>query len=355
MVLKYTSYKKEKVNMRSIIINAPKDVRIIDKKPMPEPKEGEVLLKVLYGGICGSDLGSYRGTFAYFSYPQIPGHEFSAEVIKINSKKKTNIKEGMIVVCNPYFNCKKCYSCSNGHVNACQDNQTMGVQREGAFSEYITMPVERVMDGRGIDAKTLALIEPFCIARHGVKRANAKKGDKVLIVGAGTIGICAALYARSLGADVYLSDISQEKLDYTKNTFGFEKFILNDENFIAGVQNATENNGFDITIEAVGLPSTFQNCIDAAAFCAKVVLIGVGKKNLDFNFTILQKKELNVFGSRNSLSEDFNETIDDVLAGKIKLDKLISQIYPLDDAPSAFADFSSHSGEWTKVLIDFTK
>ena len=145
--------------MKAMYIDAPGQVSIKDVE-MPVRKEGEVLLKILYGGICGSDLGSYRGTFAYFDYPRIPGHEFSAEVIEADENNAYGIKPGMIVTCNPYFNCGHCYSCEHGIVNACMDNQTMGCQRDGAFQEYITMPIERVYDGKGMDAKTLAAIEP---------------------------------------------------------------------------------------------------------------------------------------------------------------------------------------------------
>ena len=125
----------------------------------PTPREGELKVKVLAAGICGSDLGSYRGSFAYFDYPRIPGHEFSAEIISVG-ENAYGLKAGMIVTCNPYFNCGSCYSCRRGKVNCCESNQTMGCQRDGAFSEYITMPVDRIYDGKGLPPRTLALIEP---------------------------------------------------------------------------------------------------------------------------------------------------------------------------------------------------
>ena len=251
--------------MKSIVIREPGEVEIRESE-IPELKKGEALLKILYGGICGSDLTSYKGGNAYVSYPRIPGHEFSAEIIEIEDNDK-NLKKGMIVTCNPYFNCNECYSCKRGLVNCCTTNQTMGVQREGAFSNYITMPIERIIDGKGIPAKTLALIEPFCISYHGIQRAEVKQNDKVLIIGAGTIGVLAAVAAKTKGAKVYVSDISSQKLEFAK-TFGIDGIILNDgeESFARQVRAITNGDGFDITVEAVGLPSTFQNCIDSAAF-----------------------------------------------------------------------------------------
>lgn len=339
--------------MKTIIINNPGEVDIIEQA-MPVRKQGEALLKILYGGICGSDLGTYRGTFAYASYPRIPGHEFSAEIIEIGDNDR-NLKPGMIVTCNPYFNCGHCYSCQRGLVNCCTSNETMGAQRDGAFSEYITMPIERIYDGKGLSAKTLALIEPFCISYHGISRANIQTNDKVLVIGAGTIGVLAAVAAKAKGAKVYISDVAENKMNYAIETFGLDGGILNDspENFIKRVEEITNGNYFDVTIEAVGLPSTFQACIDAAAFGARMVQIGVGKRTHEFDFTLLQKKELNVYGSRNALKKDFLELIDLVKSGKVDLEKIVTNTYNLDEADKAFQDFSKNAASMLKVVIKF--
>ena len=341
--------------MKAICIKEPGQV-VIQEMEMPVRKPGEALLKLLYGGICGSDLGSYRGANAYVSYPRVPGHEFSAEIIEIDENDK-GLKPGMIVTCNPYFNCGSCYSCRRGLVNACTDNQTMGVQREGAFAEYITMPIERIYDGKGLDPKVLALIEPFCISYHGVSRADVKPGERVLVVGAGTIGVLAAVAAKAKGAEVTICDVAPDKLDYAFQTFGLDHKLLNDspEAFEKGVAELTNGDGFDVTIEAVGLPNTFQNCLDAACFGARVVLIGVSKRNIDdFFFTIIQKKELNIYGSRNAMKKDFLELIDLVKGGGVTLDKIVTNTYKWTDAPQAFADFAANAGKMLKVVIDFT-
>ena len=261
----------------------------------------------------------------------------------------------MIVTCNPYFNCGHCYSCQRGLVNCCTSNETMGAQRDGAFSEYITMPIERIYDGKGLSAKTLALIEPFCISYHGISRANIQPNDKVLVIGAGTIGVLAAVAAKAKGAKVYISDVAENKINYAIETFGLDGGILNDspENFIKRVEEITNGNYFDVTIEAVGLPSTFQACIDAAAFGARMVQIGVGKRTHEFDFTLLQKKELNVYGSRNALKKDFLELIDLVKSGKVDLEKIVTNTYNLDEADKAFQDFSKNAASMLKVVIKF--
>ena len=197
--------------MKAIVITEPGKA-VTDEQERPEAAKGEALLKMLVGGVCGSDLASFRGASAYVSYPRTIGHEFAAEVVAVEDNPY-GIRPGMVVTGNPYFNCGKCYSCRRGFVNCCVNNQTMGVQREGAFSEYFTMPVERLYDGRGIAPESLALIEPFCISYHGVSRADVQPGDKVLVIGAGAIGILAGVAARSFGAEVHITDIAKDKLE----------------------------------------------------------------------------------------------------------------------------------------------
>jgi 2-desacetyl-2-hydroxyethyl bacteriochlorophyllide A dehydrogenase len=338
--------------MKAITIVKPGQVEIREvDRPVCGPDEA--LIRPIYGGICGSDLNSFRGTNAYMSYPRIPGHEFSAEIVEIGENSR-GFKVGDIVTANPYFNCGKCYSCSHGLVNACMSNQTMGVQREGGFSEVMLMPVSRLIDGKGLPAKTLALIEPFCIGYHGIQRANVHEGDTVLVVGAGTIGVLAAIAAKSRGARVWICDVAEAKLKYAMR-FGFEGMILNTgaEAFAAEVARITDGNGFDVTVECVGLPSTFQNCLDAACFGGRVAVIGVGKHNIDLDFTIIQKKELNIYGSRNALTRDFEELIDVVKNQGLKLDDVVTNVYPFEEAAKAFSDFDKNAGSMLKVMIEF--
>ena len=337
--------------MRTVVIETPGNCVMKDTEK-PVRKEGEALLKLRYVGICGSDLGTYRGTFAYADYPRIPGHEFAAEIVEIDENDK-GLKPGMIVTANPYFNCGKCRPCQHGLVNCCEHNETMGAQRDGAFREYITMPIERIYDGKGLPPEKLTLIEPFCISYHGIKRAGVKAGDKVLVVGAGTIGVLAAISAKIKGAEVYVADVAEAKIKYAVDTFGLDGSILSSspEHFTEEVERITEGRGFDVTVEAVGLPSTFMNCIDAVAFGGNVAVIGIGKKNVDFAFSIIQKKELNIFGSRNALKEDFLELIDLVKADKVDVSKIVTNVFDFEDAPNAFDTFAKNAGTMLKVLL----
>lgn len=324
----------------------------VEVKEMDKPvlQKGEAILKVLYGGICGSDMGTYKGTFLYASYPRIPGHEFSAEVVEVE-ENNYGIKPGMIVTANPYFNCGKCYSCRRGFVNCCTNNQTLGAQRDGIFRQYYSMPIERIYDGKGLDALTLSMIEPFCISYHSIQRTSVKQGDRVLVVGAGPIGLFAVMAAVLKGADVYVSDVMQSRLDKALS-LGAKGIIRTDkENFEECVKSITNGDGFDVCIECVGLPQTFQNCIDAAAYRGRVGLVGVSKQKLDFAFTQIQTKELDIFGSRNALKKDFVELIDLVSSGKCDVKKIITDIYELDNSENAFKEMRDDPSNRLKSVI----
>lgn len=339
--------------MKAVLINKPEQIEVADIK-MPEVKEGEALLKIRYCGICGADVASYTGNQPFTTYPRIPGHEFSAEIVEIPENSQ-GLKVGDIVTANPYFNCGSCYSCQRGYVNCCTDNQTMGVQRDGSFCEYVAMPIERIIPGQGLSAQELALIEPFAIGYHALSRAHIEPTDKILIVGAGPIGLFALISAKLRGATVYVSDMLAGRLE-TALEYGADGVIdVSKQNLVEEMNRITDGKGFDICVEACGLSTTFLNCIEAAAFAGTIILIGNGKKETSFLHSVLLKKELNVHGSRNAYTKDFKALIQLVASGKVDIMKMVSQIYPMQEADKAFKALTHNDGSLKKVLIEICK
>jgi len=335
--------------MKAIVIDKPYEVEIRDV-PMPTVGEGEALLRVLYVGICGADVASYTGNQPFTTYPRIPGHEFSAEIIEIPENDK-GLKKGDVVTCNPYFNCGKCYSCERGHVNCCTDNRTMGVQRDGAFCEYISMPVERIYPGMGLTAKELALIEPFSISRHAISRAVIHQTDSVLIVGAGPIGLFALLAAKQFAGKIAVADVLNNRLDLAMS-YGADGVVNTATEDIAKfTEEFTDGRGFDVCIEACGRPETFLMCIDEAAYAANIILIGNGKRETTFLHSIILKKELNIFGSRNAMKQDFLDNIELAASGKVDVMKMVSGVYEMDKAAEAFDALAHNKGDLAKLLI----
>lgn len=336
--------------MKTILIKKPGEIEVCDT-PMPKVQPQEALLKIEYCGICGADVASYTGNQPFTTYPRIPGHEFSATIVEI-PENKYGLKVGDVVTANPYFNCGTCYSCERGFVNCCTDNQTMGVQRDGSFCEYVAMPIDRIIPGMGLSAKELALIEPFSISYHALSRSHIEPTDKVLIVGAGPIGLFALISAKLRGATVYVSDRLAGRLE-TALEYGADGIIdVSKKDLMEAMEEITEGKGFDVCVEACGLSDTFLNCIDAVAFAGDVILIGNGKKETTFLHSVLLKKELNVYGSRNAYTKDFKALIKLVAGGKVDVLKMVSAVYSMEDAHKAFEALVHNDGSLKKVLIE---
>ena len=242
--------------MKVVLVDRPGEIQILER-PIPRPNKGEALLKVKYCGICGSDVAVYRGNQPFATYPRVPGHEFSAEIISIQDNE-LGLKEGMLVTANPYFNCGACYPCKRGRVNCCIDNETMGVQRDGSFAQYIIMPIHRIFPSKGLNAKTLALVEPFGIGFHAVNRADIKEGEKVLVLGAGAIGIFAMLSALLKGAQVYIADLLQSRLEIARELGASDILNLTEINLDEKINEITKGNGMDTVVEAVGYRKVFK-------------------------------------------------------------------------------------------------
>lgn len=335
--------------MKAIVIPNPNEIEIREV-PEPKVKDGEALLKVRYVGICGADVASFTGNQPFTTYPRIPGHEFSAEIIEIPENDK-GLKAGDIVTCNPYFNCGGCYSCERGFVNCCTDNQTMGVQRDGAFCEYISMPVERIYEGKGLSAEELALIEPFSISQHAVSRCKIKETDNVLVIGAGPIGLFALLAAKAKCKNVVVADILDNRLELAKEYGATAVVNTKKQSLEEFSKEFTNGKGFDVCIEACGAPETFLGCIENAAFAGNIVLIGNGKRETSFVHSIILKKELNIFGSRNALKEDFINNIDLVASKECDVMKMVSRVYDMENALDAFKALANNDGTLAKILI----
>lgn len=336
--------------MKSVQVTTPGQIAVVDL-PTPEPKAGEALLRVRYAGICGSDLQTFKGTQPFASYPRVPGHEWSAEVVEINGDAP-HLEVGMTVTGNPYFNCGSCYSCRRGLVNCCQSNETMGVHRDGAFAEFIVMPIERLYPAAGLDPQLVAMVEPFSIGWHAMTRAGVEQGQKVLVLGAGAIGMLTAVSAMAKGAEVHIADIVDSRLEIARGMGLASATNLTTTSIDELKQLATGGDGFDVVGEATGLPVSFLNAIEASAFGGTIALIGNGTREVTFNQSTLIKKELNVVGSRNSLNA-FEPLIELIASGAVDITPIRTSVRPFAETVDAMQGLIDDPAANLKVLIEF--
>ncbi|QQR39289.1 zinc-binding alcohol dehydrogenase family protein [Devosia rhizoryzae] len=315
---------------------------------VPVPAQGEVAIDVAYVGYCGSDLTSYRGLNPLVSYPRVPGHEIAGTVAAVGSGVD-GLSVGQSVTVIPYFNCGQCKACRGGKPNACANNQTMGVQREGAMTGRVVVPAGKVLPVYGMALRDLALIEPCAVGFHAVRRAAVTNGETVLVLGCGMIGLGIIMGALRAGATVIAADLSPGKLE-TAKALG-AAHVLEGGPGLGDRLRALVPEGPDVVIEAVGAEATFLQAVDLVASTGRVVYVGYAKAPIAYDTKVFLTKELDIRGSRNALPVDFQAVIEWLSAHPGAGDLVVSETVSLEDAPRALEAWHQAPGDFTKVMV----
>lgn len=331
--------------MKAVVLRGPGEIAIEDRRE-PQVAEGGVLLKVEMIGLCGSDLNSYRGKNPMVSFPRIPGHEISATVVEDSA----GFKAGDQVTLSPYTSCGKCAACLRGRRNACQYNETLGVQRDGGLAEYLVSPPEKLYKAK-LNLKELCLVEPLTVGFHAVARGRVTASDTVAIIGCGGVGLGAVAAGGFRGARTIGVDVDDAKLEIARKAGATDLINSSHEDLHGRLAELTGGLGPDVIIEAIGLPSTFRAAVEEVAFTGRVVYIGYAKEQVAYETRLFVQKELDILGSRNALPEDFREVIRMLEEGRFPVEDAVSAVFPLADAPEAFAAWSADPARFTKIMI----
>lgn len=338
--------------MKAIQIEKERQMAIVDI-PAQEMKSNEVLLRLEYVGFCGSDLSTYLGKNPMVRMPVIPGHEVGAVIEKVGADVPEGLKPGMTVTVNPYTNCGKCASCRNNRVNACEHNETLGVQRNGAMRELIALPWEKVIPAGQLSPRTCALIEPMSVGFHAVNRAQVTDIDTVVVIGCGMVGMGAIVRSALRGATVIAADIDDEKLALAREMGATYAINTMTEDVHARLQEITSGFGPDVIIEAVGSPVTYNMAVNEVAFTGRVICIGYAKTEVSFQTKFFVQKELDIRGSRNAQPSDFRAVIHYLERGTCPVDRLISREVTPEEAPEAMQQWTETPGKVFRILVKF--
>ncbi len=341
--------------MKAFAITSPgqSEIQEIQK---PEPCGGEALLRIHKVGFCGGDLNAYRGTFPMQEYPMIIGHEVGATVEAAGPDVPGEFAAGTRVTLNPYQagadDKDDCLPCRRGLRNAAVDNRTMGVRRPGAMTDYITVPHGKLYRSDTLTHRELALVEPLTVGFHAANRGQVAAGEFVMVFGCGIVGLGAVSGATVKGANVIAVDVDDHKLEVAKQAGA--KYTINSqkEDLHNKQLEITDGEGPLVCIEAVGLPATFRACVEEVAFTGRVVYIGYAKELVEYDTKLFVQKELNIFGSRNALTE-----FHDVIAmleegGRFPVDTVISRTIRIEEAPQAMAEWAADPSRVIKMMLD---
>ncbi|MGI5989594.1 MAG: zinc-binding alcohol dehydrogenase family protein [Lachnospiraceae bacterium] len=336
--------------MKAIRLAKPQDIACIEVEK-PVPKDNEALIRIVTAGICGSDIGAYRGTNGLVTYPRIIGHELAGVVESIPENNKKGIKPGDRVVVDPYIYCGHCYPCSIGRTNCCTDLKVLGVHVDGGMAEYFTHPADLLVKvPEKMTWEEAAMAEPLTISLHGVHRGGLKAGEYCAIIGAGPIGLVAGLVAQAYGAHAILLDLVQERLDFAKS-IGIEYTINSgSEDAVKRIAEITDGVMAQQVMECSGANSAIRSTLDYVSNAGRITLTGWPHKETSIPTDVITKKEVDIRGARTSAGE-FEEALDLIDKKKVDMRKILTKVISMEEAPETIADISAHPGNYMKVVV----
>lgn len=317
----------------------------------PVRRRHEALIRLKAAGICGSDIGAFRGTNKLVSYPRVIGHELAGIIEEIDDDNPKGFKKGDRVIVDPYLYCGDCYPCRIGRTNCCTDLHVLGVHADGGMAEYFVHPDHMLVTvPEGVDWTEAALAEPLTIALHGVHRGRLKAGETCVVVGAGAIGILAGMAAKAYGAEVILIDVVQERLDFAAELGLGETINSSVEDPVKRIHELTNGVMAQLVMECSGANQAIRMAFDLACHAGRITLTGWPSKDTLLPTDMITRKELDILGARNSVRE-FEEVVELIRDKKVDVRKILTENVTLDEVPEMVRRIEKEPGRYLKVAV----
>ena len=332
--------------IRALVCPAPGQLSI-ETRPIPAPAANEALVKPRRVGICGTDYHIFEGKHPFLNYPRVMGHELAVEIV--SAPEGSGYEAGEICTVNPYLSCGTCRTCRTGKPNCCENISVLGVHQDGGMVEAFTLPVSNLVKAEGLSVDACACVEFMAIGAHAVRRGELSNGQSVLVVGAGPIGLGAALFARLSGADVFLFDIDAERA-----------------NQVADISNVTvlgsvdpdgdgwPEGGFDVVFDVTGNQGSMEKAFDFVASGGTYVMVGVVKDPITFMDADFHRREMTLRGSRNATAQDFERVIEAIRNADVDIDRIITHRTSLDDATIDLGRWATEKSGLIKAVIEIS-
>ena len=336
--------------MKALICSRPGTFEYNDV-PAPVLQPGHAIIKIKRIGICGTDLHAYQGTQPYFSYPRILGHELAADLVAADGLSGFVPGEALTFI--PYFSCGKCIACRNGKPNCCTTIEVCGVHVDGGMADYLVVPEDMLVKSEGLTYDELALTEPLAIGAHGIRRAGVMKGEFVLVVGAGPIGLGAMEFARIAGARVIAMDFNETRLEFCRENIHVAHTINpSAEDTIKRLEQITNGDMPTVVIDATGNRKAINSGLQYLAHGGRYVLIGLQREEFCFSHPEFHKRETTLMSSRNATRRDFEHVIRTIKAGLISPLHYITHRTPFDEVKDVFEEWLDPSAGVIKAMVE---
>ena len=335
--------------MRTLTCDRPGNIAI-SERPRPSPGPGQVLVRIRRAGVCGTDLHIFEGSHPFLEYPRVIGHELSGEVAETGSGCAIAVGQQVYII--PYLACGACVACRRGKTNCCQRIGVLGVHIDGGMADYVCVPEANVAPADEITLDQAAMIEFLAIGAHAVRRASPRKDDRILVVGAGPIGIGCMLFGKLGGGSVTALDLRQGRLEFCRDRLGVDRAISAGPNAIETLSELTSGDFFDIVIDATGNVKSMMAGLNYVAHGGTYVLVSVVRDTICFADPEFHKRETSLLGSRNATPEDFAKVFEAMREELVPTDALVTHRVSLDEAPSSFPIWIKPETGVIKALIE---
>ncbi|WP_207535233.1 zinc-binding alcohol dehydrogenase family protein [Desertivirga arenae] len=336
--------------MKALVCTTPGQFDYSEKEK-PESVEGRAIIKIKRIGICGTDLHAFEGTQPFFSYPRILGHELAGELVEANGAEGFSPGEKVSFI--PYFNCGTCVACRSGKPNCCTSINVCGVHVDGGMAEYLSVPSASLLHGEGLSFDELALVEPLAIGAHGVRRADVKPGEFVLVIGAGPIGLGTMEFARIAGGKVIALDINNDRLQFCKDRLKVDHVVnALDPDITEQLKQITNGDMPTVVIDATGNQRAINNAFQYMAHGARFVLIGLQKGEISFSHPEFHKREGTLMSSRNATREDFEHVIASMKMGLVDPKTYITHRVQFDEVKAEFESWLNPATGVIKAMVE---
>jgi len=323
--------------MKRLVISSPNKVSA-EKKSVPEPGAGEVLIRVAYCGICGSDIHAFQGKHPFIPLPATPGHEFSGTIVDTGSGV-SGFEKGDRVICEPNLICGECYNCKTGRYNICENLRVMGCQGEGAMADYFAAPADKTIAiPDRLSLRDAVLVEPLAVGVHAARKGGDLFGKNVVIIGAGTIGLMTlASVAKSGAKRIIVTDLSDNRLKTAKKLGATRIINAAGTDIVDKLLSSKPYEGYDVVFECVGIEKSIRDAIVIVRKGGRVVVCGVFGSETTVRMADVQDRELELIGSIMYIRRDITDAVDLLADGYCPADLFLSKEFPLDEAERAFS------------------
>ncbi|MFM7930505.1 MAG: zinc-binding alcohol dehydrogenase family protein [Pirellula sp.] len=339
--------------MRAIQIVEPKKLREISIDNPGTPGPGQALVRTHRMGVCGTDVSCYLGKFPFFDFPRIPGHELGVEVLQVGSGV-SNVQPGDACSVEPYMHCGTCYACRKGASNCCLSLKVIGVMTDGGLCESFLIRADKLHPSKKLSMDQLALVETLAIGCHASHRSGSSPQDRVLIIGAGPIGIATLEFVRLTGAQTTVMDMNASRLDFVRSSYGIDRLIQvapNDPG-IDAAKGYTQGDMYSVVIDATGNRYSMSGAFQFVAPTGRLVYVGITQDEIVFKHPALHRPEVTLLASRNALPSDFPYIIGLIEAGTIKTDPWITHRIDFDHVLKDFDSFTRPESGVLKAIIE---